>query len=884
MANWNTLKTAVADVINVNGNQAITGQLLQNVLNNIITNVGENATFAGIATLDTNPGAPDGPVFYLAATAGTYPNFNGIEVQDGEAVILLWNNNAWTKKDSGFATQEKLYELDSKVNVLKFVGKGTDSTILKYFGIIGGHTYRVYPSNPNWDTTGLEGNIAMEIYYADADGNAKVEHSRVGGTNGEEYYDVTIPPTAKLEKGLYIYFRGAVGVECIFSILDITNNSNSIIEIKAISNFRPSTLAVGDFYYNTTYDRIYEIKSDSGYKEYKPSKKVLYRLGNEYYQYNGSSLVNINDWMAIGKTIEIARYTDTIRPSDMSIYKVGVPDGEEYKCNIRINIVGSAEYYVALVDSNGGYTQIKNYTTGNSDFEYNIPHGYRLGIFFTSTSNGSVEIVIDIKVPSYISVSDMAKYSKQEVSKKVDADSIAHGFAYEHNSENLWEQGHFRDDGSKGNSSAYYYGIRIRTINGISANTESIYVKKGYKAAVLRYDKSDKFIDNLGSFTGEFNYEFDFDNYLYKMEVGAISDSTIDISSYSNVLFMSNKISTSGGGEGSDVKSVYNKDVNWGGVPVGFYECKQTDFSFGEQYNSSKKIIEMFDTLPLFKENIGVASDGNTMYAYKLSASRPTVSGVASKVKGTPKVIIVAGQHGFEKNAPYATYYFMKDLCENTSKSEILRWMRANIDFIVIPCANPWGIDNYEYVNANHVNLNRNWGVENWSKTITDTTSSQYQGEAAFDQPETSAIRDVILANKDASVIIDFHTNGAAKVSKNNINWLSLQNPSEEDKYYCNLRDAAVAHLQNVSSMFNIMYKEEVGGDGTEICGFVGSSTPDNIGYLESYAVEQGFFGLTFEGCNQLPNETNLLSSTVKKLNTELIGNFIATLAYYIKD
>lgn len=107
MANWNTLKTAVAGVINANGSQAITGQLLQNVLNNIITNVGENATFAGIATLDTNPGAPDGPVFYLATTAGTYPNFNGIEVQDGEVVIFLWNNNAWSKKVTGFAIQEQ---------------------------------------------------------------------------------------------------------------------------------------------------------------------------------------------------------------------------------------------------------------------------------------------------------------------------------------------------------------------------------------------------------------------------------------------------------------------------------------------------------------------------------------------------------------------------------------------------------------------------------------------------------------------------------------------------------------------------------------------------------------------------------------------------------
>ena len=118
MANWSTLKTAVADIINTNGNQAITGQLLQNVLNNIITNVGENSTFAGIATVDTNPGAPDGPVFYLATTAGIYPNFNSIEVLDGEAVILEWDNSTWTKKVTGFATQEKLSELGSEVKVL----------------------------------------------------------------------------------------------------------------------------------------------------------------------------------------------------------------------------------------------------------------------------------------------------------------------------------------------------------------------------------------------------------------------------------------------------------------------------------------------------------------------------------------------------------------------------------------------------------------------------------------------------------------------------------------------------------------------------------------------------------------------------------------------
>lgn len=113
MANWTTLKAAIADVIKTNGNQEITGQLLQNVLNNIVSSVGENSTFAGIATPTTNPGVPDGNVFYLATKAGTYSNFNGIEIASGEAVILEWRER-WTKKVTGFATQQHFSELDKK--------------------------------------------------------------------------------------------------------------------------------------------------------------------------------------------------------------------------------------------------------------------------------------------------------------------------------------------------------------------------------------------------------------------------------------------------------------------------------------------------------------------------------------------------------------------------------------------------------------------------------------------------------------------------------------------------------------------------------------------------------------------------------------------------
>lgn len=96
MANWSTLKAAIANVIKTNGNQEITGQLLQNVLNNIVSSVGENSTFAGIATPATNPGVPDGNVFYFANKPGIYSNFSSIII-GYYGISILYNdmNNSW---------------------------------------------------------------------------------------------------------------------------------------------------------------------------------------------------------------------------------------------------------------------------------------------------------------------------------------------------------------------------------------------------------------------------------------------------------------------------------------------------------------------------------------------------------------------------------------------------------------------------------------------------------------------------------------------------------------------------------------------------------------------------------------------------------------------
>jgi hypothetical protein len=96
MPNWNTLKNAVANVIKANNNKEITGPLLQNVLHSIINAVGENAAFAGIANVETNPGFFDGPVFFLASEPGIYSNFSGLVLPANTIGVFLYNNQKWS--------------------------------------------------------------------------------------------------------------------------------------------------------------------------------------------------------------------------------------------------------------------------------------------------------------------------------------------------------------------------------------------------------------------------------------------------------------------------------------------------------------------------------------------------------------------------------------------------------------------------------------------------------------------------------------------------------------------------------------------------------------------------------------------------------------------
>ena len=114
MANYATLKTAIKNVIKTNGNNEITGQLLQQSLLSMINSLGYGYQFVGVATPTTNPGTPDAKVFYIANGKGTYTKFGSLEITEDEVVILYYDT-AWHKVATGIASQEKLTELGQEV-------------------------------------------------------------------------------------------------------------------------------------------------------------------------------------------------------------------------------------------------------------------------------------------------------------------------------------------------------------------------------------------------------------------------------------------------------------------------------------------------------------------------------------------------------------------------------------------------------------------------------------------------------------------------------------------------------------------------------------------------------------------------------------------------
>lgn len=115
MANYENLKNSIAEVVKTNGNNEITGKVLQDVLLTIISNMGENYQLAGVASESTAPGTPDQRIFYLAGP-GTYVNFGNKIVSNGQIGLLKYDGT-WTLELIGVTSLIGSIFLSNKSNI-----------------------------------------------------------------------------------------------------------------------------------------------------------------------------------------------------------------------------------------------------------------------------------------------------------------------------------------------------------------------------------------------------------------------------------------------------------------------------------------------------------------------------------------------------------------------------------------------------------------------------------------------------------------------------------------------------------------------------------------------------------------------------------------------
>lgn len=111
---------------------------------------------------------------------------------------------------------------------------------------------------------------------------------------------------------------------------------------------------------------------------------------------------------------------------------------------------------------------------------------------------------------------------------------------------------------------------------------------------------------------------------------------------------------------------------------------------------------------------------------------------------GENNILIVGVFHGDEPQGKYLIDKYLSGI-NPTSKSMILRWSKSALLFI--PCLNPDGMMANTRVNANGVDLNRNFPTENWGQDTSQAGSNPkdyFGGSAPASEIETQFVVNII--------------------------------------------------------------------------------------------------------------------------------------------
>ena len=109
MAKYANLIAAVEAAIKTNGTQAITGQVLQTQLKNMISKLGSAYQFGGLVQpTDAFSFDADAKIAFLACTQGRYPAFGNFSLRSGEVALFIYEGT-WKKEIISYYANTQIY-------------------------------------------------------------------------------------------------------------------------------------------------------------------------------------------------------------------------------------------------------------------------------------------------------------------------------------------------------------------------------------------------------------------------------------------------------------------------------------------------------------------------------------------------------------------------------------------------------------------------------------------------------------------------------------------------------------------------------------------------------------------------------------------------------
>lgn len=357
MANYSTLKAAVADVVKTNGSQAITGANLQTVLLSIINSIGGGGyIFAGVATPSTDVGTPDQNVFYITG-AGTFANMGTSTTVPVGSIGVFRYNGSWS------SSTVKLFDgIDD-------VPTGASSNLAKSGGTLNTINSYQTPAGKLTRQTKITNLKLIDNTYIGNDGN--IHYVEPASYHYQSLYMYPIHNYQRIEL-FNFYASGNSRLILYDSSMNILSNSNATGNPYVINN------AAGTYHYMSFGTNI-----ANGMVEMTVTPRVVDEIAK--FIRDGAFNIDVPQDLVSDKLIINNQFSAGVSGFS-SVY--GLYIGNYATINfIPFSGLGSAYKYVWLTDAEGVVTTL-NYPSSGNLFIDNTDGTYK----FMSYNRKDIEI------------------------------------------------------------------------------------------------------------------------------------------------------------------------------------------------------------------------------------------------------------------------------------------------------------------------------------------------------------------------------------------------------------------------------------------------------------------------------------------------------------